>query len=539
MDREYRQDGEARQASRFLTPKFSMSDIGLLAQELARLGTRHVFGIPGEGASLELLTELERHGCRFYPVCHEAAAALMAGGFGRTAGIPGVSLSIKGPGFSNMLAGIASNWLDRNPALSLSESYGPGVSFNRMHKRLAHGAMVKPVVKAYADNPVPELVPHLWRLCLAEEPGPVHLDISGTMVGRIFDSPPIEPRERLLRSGVIKKIRNARNPVVIVGALATRRMWRHKLPALRIPVFTTVAGKGALDEALPWSGGVLTNNGGPCAPESRILPLADLIVGLGFRTTEILDVVAPEAPLILLDEVPGRGRGLGAVAEALVHEAAFLEALDLLADKEWGQRELQDAKAGLAERLELDRWLPAGVLRLAQALLPACTRFVLDTGSFCTIGEHVLVAHQPGQVMGSMCGRSMGVALPLGLGAALGLPDTPAVIVLGDGGVRMYPDAISLAVREKLPVLVMFMCDGYYGSIRRGAVAKGLTQIPLRLDSSGWPAVFRSLGCPAERIESLPAFARALESWKRDQGPLFLELVFDPDAYLNMTEGLR
>ena len=59
-----------------------MSDISELAQELTRLGIRYVFGIPGEGPSLELLSELERGGCEFEAVGHEGAAALMAGGFG-------------------------------------------------------------------------------------------------------------------------------------------------------------------------------------------------------------------------------------------------------------------------------------------------------------------------------------------------------------------------------------------------------------------------------------------------------------------------
>jgi hypothetical protein len=129
-----------------------MSDTRLLGQELSRLGARDIFGIPGEGPSLELIDELERCGAKFHSVCHEAVAALMAGGFARATGMPGICLSIKGPGFANMLAGIASNWLDRNPVLSLSESYAPGTSSDRMHKRLAHREMVKPVIKAYADN---------------------------------------------------------------------------------------------------------------------------------------------------------------------------------------------------------------------------------------------------------------------------------------------------------------------------------------------------------------------------------------------------
>lgn len=50
-----------------------VSDITLLAQELVRLGTKCVFGIPGEGPSLLLLDALEKYGCAFYLVSHEAA----------------------------------------------------------------------------------------------------------------------------------------------------------------------------------------------------------------------------------------------------------------------------------------------------------------------------------------------------------------------------------------------------------------------------------------------------------------------------------
>lgn len=520
--------------------EFSMtSDISLFAQELSRLGARDVFGIPGEGPSLELIDKLERGGTKFHSVCHEAVGALMAGGFGRATGMPGVCLSIKGPGFANMLAGIASNWLDRNPVLSLSESYAPGSSSDRMHKRLAHRAMVKPVVKAYADNPHPEILPTLWEHCLSEEPGPVHVDISTSMTARTYESCEVEQDLKPLPQQAVAAIKTARRPVVIAGSLATRRDWRESLAALRVPVFTTVAGKGSVDETRPWSAGVFTNTGGQYAPEKSILPRADLVVGLGLRTTEILDVRALQAPLLLLDELPNRADGLKAVADATVKAEGFVEAINFLAEKHWGYPELLAAKTALEERLERAHWLPAPAFRLLQHVAPLSTVFVLDTGSFCTIGEHALLADRPGRVMGSACARSMGVALPFGIGAALGLRNVPTVIAVGDGGVRMYPESITLAVREKLPVLVMLLSDGSYASIRQAAESKHLTRNTLNLDSSRWRAVFQALGCPSEGIESLPALADVLEAWKRSPGPLFLELSFDPDTYLHMTEGIR
>lgn len=499
-----------------------------------------MFGIPGEGPSLDLISELEGLGCTFYLAPHEAAAALMAGGYGRVRGVPGISLSIKGPGFSNMLSGIASNWLDRNPTLSISESYGPGSSPHRVHKRMAHKAMVKPVVKAYADNVSPELVPDLWSLSLAEEPGPVHLDISGQMRNMTCDVKRVEVAvSHSIPLTVADAIQSAKRPIVIVGALATRRSWGARLASLKIPVFTTVAGKGAVDEILPHAAGVFTNSGGPLTPECKLVPMADLIVGLGLRTSEIIEVKSLPAPLILVDELKSRGDGLGADAEIAVAEGAFDQAIDLLQLKEWGISEVASANGELAKSLSLQHWLPAAAFRCVQALLPDSTLFFLDTGNFCVIGEHALIARRPLQVTGSPQGRSMGVALPASIGAALGRPGVPVVVANGDGGIRMYPETISLAVQERLPLLVLLMSDGFFSSVRQSAVRKGLSETLVRLNSSCWSSVFEALGCPAKHIDSLDDLGSAVSTWREAPGPLFLELKFDPQAYLAMTEGIR
>jgi acetolactate synthase-1/2/3 large subunit len=482
---------------------------------------------------------MQKQGCAFYLVSHEAAGALMAGGFGRVTGIPGVSLSIKGPGFSNMLSGIASNWLDRNPALSFSESYGPGSSSHRMHKRMAHAQMVRPVVKVYANNPAPEVLTELWNLCLAEEPGPVHVDFSACMNQRSYEDCSAETNDPVLPQEISRLLCDTQRPVVIAGGLAARRAWRGKLARLKIPVLTTVAGKGAIDETLPQAAGVFTNSGGPFAPEGRILPMADLILGLGLRTTEIIDVKPLPCPVILLDELKGKGNGLAAVAEARINEDTFSEALDQLEAKEWGVSEVVGAKTALAKKLSLERWLPAGAFQTVQELLPDSTLFFLDTGNFSVIGEHVLAARHPLGVTGSAQGRSMGVALPASIGAALAKPGTPVVVVVGDGGVRMYPEAITLAVQEKLPLLVLLMSDGFFSSVRQSAVQKGFPESLVRLNSPCWRSVFEALSCPARRIESLHGLEDALKAWKIDSGPLFLELRFEPQAYMAMTEGVR
>jgi thiamine pyrophosphate-dependent acetolactate synthase large subunit-like protein len=409
-----------------------------------------------------------------------------------------------------------------------------------MHKRMAHGAMVKPVVKAYADNLSPERLDEVWKLSLAEEPGPVHLDISERMQGTSYERTTLAaPLNSVVPQEIPRRIQVAHTPVVIVGALATRRVWRQRLAALQVPVFTTVAAKGAVDERLPHAAGVFTNSGGPFTPEYQLLPMADLIIGLGLRTSEILDVKALAAPVILLDEMEGTGTGLGAAAEACVDEDGVVAALELLTTKDWGVHEVARARIGLAERLVLDRWLPGGAFHRIQQLLPESTLFVLDTGNFAVIGEHVLEARYPLHVTGSTQGRAMGVAIPRGIGIALGRRGTPVVVAAGDGGIRMYPQEVSLAVQERLPLLVLLMADGFFSGIRRSAIGKGLSENMARLRVLDWCSFFAALGCPAQRVGSFAALADALQAWTPDAGPLFLELVFESHAYMAMTEGIR
>ena len=91
----------------------------ILASELYGAGIRYVFGHPG-GEVVDLIEALARHNIEFVLVGHESAAAFMASTIGRITGTPGVCLSTLGPGACNLLLGIGSAFLDRDPMLAIS-----------------------------------------------------------------------------------------------------------------------------------------------------------------------------------------------------------------------------------------------------------------------------------------------------------------------------------------------------------------------------------------------------------------------------------
>jgi hypothetical protein len=51
--------------------------------------------------------------------------------------------------------------------------------------------------------------------------------------------------------------------------------------------------------------------------------------------------------------------------------------------------------------------------------------------------------------------------------------------------------------------------------------------------------VFDALGIPGTRAESIGAVREALSDWNPRNGPAFLEIPFEPDAYEAMIGGIR
>ena len=90
-----------------------------VAAELYASGVRYVFGLPG-GEVVDLIEAFSRHKLEFILVGHESAAAFMAAAIGRVTGVPGVCLSTLGPGACNLLLGVGSALLDRDPLLAIS-----------------------------------------------------------------------------------------------------------------------------------------------------------------------------------------------------------------------------------------------------------------------------------------------------------------------------------------------------------------------------------------------------------------------------------
>jgi acetolactate synthase-1/2/3 large subunit len=511
-----------------------MIDYERLAAEIddGGKGPRFAFGIPGGGPTLSLIDALERRGIGFHLTHFEGAGAIMAATAGRLSGRPGLSMSIKGPGLANAFPGLAAAWFEAFPVVHVAEAYAEGSAPALAHKRLDQRAAVAPVTKAVRTYRVGYQT--LADFAAAEEPGPVVLELADGSDEQLPSPAPVGGDRRAAQS----MVHRAQRPTVVAGALAVRAGLGPSLAGLSIPVFTTAAAKGIIDETVAHAAGIVTGVGLELTPERQVLDQADLVVGIGLTAREMLATKPFGRPFLAIEAVQTPGTS-GFQPDARAGIDAATELLALLAKKPaWGLDRLAATLDALLARVR-QGFLPGAVFETIERRFDRSARIVLDTGYFCTIGEHAVRARRPDLCLMSAQGRNMGTGLPMALGAALADRTTPTVAVLGDGGTPMFLGEARLAVREKLPLLIVTMTDNAFGSIRTRAIQERLTQKPLTMDCHGFVAAFDGLGIPGTRVDSLPGVEDALGAWEPSLGPAYLEIAFNPDAYEAMVAGVR
>ena len=262
-----------------------------------------------------------------------------------------------------------------------------------------------------------------------------------------------------------------------------------------------------------------------------------MVIGIGLIAKEVLSTNPFRCNYLAINAIktPGDEAFHPSVSIGMSAAGEIFSALDR--KMQWGFKDRALAKKNLSDRMK-EKFLPGIIFDVVANIMPhAC--MVMDTGSFCTIGEHMWKASNPHSCLLSGQGRYMGTSLPMAIGASIYNPSIPTVACVGDGGIGMYLSEILLAVKLKLPILIILMTDGAFGSIRTRAIKCGLTQKPLIIENKSWTSIFESLNIISERSENLQRVIDFLNAWQLNGGPAFLEIPFNMDEYEAMTIDIR
>ena len=129
-------------------------------------------------------------------------------------------------------------------------------------------------------------------------------------------------------------------------------------------------------------------------------------------------------------------------------------------------------------------------------------------------------------------GGSIGIALPLAVGAAVAAPDRPVLCLSADGSGMYTLQALWTMAREGLKITTVIFANRTYAVLKRefsylgvgepGPKAKELFEIG-RPDLD-WVHLAKGMGVPAKRVTSLDEFGKALKAGFEGEGPTLIEV---------------
>jgi acetolactate synthase-1/2/3 large subunit len=511
-----------------------------IANNLISSNVKNSFGIPGGGMSLDLIDELEKNGINFHLNKFEGAASIMAATTGFLSDEVGVSISIKGPGLVNAIPGIAFAHFESFPMVHITEAYNSNASESFAHKRLDQNLICNSFVKRidYFDSKKNSFLSNIIH-AKEEEPGPVIIQLA--------EGDKVKSENYLVNGDGLNKKKSfsfnnqifdkTKRPLIIIGSLANRKKLNKFFEKIRIPIFTTVSAKGFIDETIEFSAGIYTGVGLSLTSEYDLINKADLIICLGLTAKEVLKVESFKTRSINYELFNSNGID-GFKFDERIHINYFEEIIGKLEEFSWGRIDIKNCRRKLID-FTSKYFLPGQVYQFINDKYIDNSRIILDTGNFCTIGEHVIQARGPKNVIMSSQSRFMGTSLPMGIASSIYDNSHKTIIFVGDGGIGMFLSEVELAVNLKLSLVIILLSDYSFASIRSRAIKNKLTQKPLIMKRNSWINVFEGFDIPSVRVDNLSGFMNAMSYTDSISGPTFIEVVFNQDQYLTMTDNIR
>lgn len=508
-----------------------------------------VFGMAGT-MTLEVYRGIARTGIRHVQCRNEQGASLMADGYARATGKPGVCTIIGGPGVTNASTGIAQAYCDSQPMLVLSGATATGThgkGWGAIHELDDQQAVTKGItaLSAMVRHPeeFPEWVARAYALFGGTRPRPVHLSLPRDILTmpvatawkrRRAPSRPM-PDPAFIGEAAVRLAR-ARHPLIFVGggAVGTRAALTQIAERIGAPVLSSNSGKGILPNSHSLSLGcsVLQDASQRALAEADVVLLVGSEIAAGDHFLPQLEI---KGEIIRIDIDPHELSSRYAAAIPIQADAgAALRALaDALAQRtpaatriEGEERVRKVLAANNAALTDLEK-LHLRVWQILRAALPDDTIIMGDmtqivyTGCFAMPMEVERCWHYSG----NYC--ALGVALPMAIGAKIGAPHRPVIAVAGDGGLMFTVNELATAAEEGLALPVVVWNNDALNAIVEGMDLQKIPRIGVEPRSPDFLKLAESLGCHATRPNSADQLSHAVRAALKADRPTLIEIRQD------------
>jgi acetolactate synthase-1/2/3 large subunit len=263
-------------------------------------GISDIFGLPGE-ILLDFLYALDKRKSEItaHLSYHEQAAAFAACGYAQASGKPGVAYATKGPGFTNLITGIADCYHNSIPVIFLTaHGKNPSKNLRFEQSQELNAARLAASVTKYATlitkpQEVQNRLVSAYKTAVSGRPGPVLLDIQSNLFKADIEPRALEEiHERndgfddseKIAVSIRAAIQNARRPIMLIGdgihQSGTEKLCKKLAKNLKIPIVSSRFSQDIVSDSRLYYGYIGSHG---LRYSNFILSKCDFVVAFGNR----------------------------------------------------------------------------------------------------------------------------------------------------------------------------------------------------------------------------------------------------------------
>lgn len=455
-----------------------------------------VFGYQG-GMIAYIFDSLGKYRDRinYHSCATEQGAALAACGYAQATNKLGVAISTSGPGFTNLLTGMANAWFDSVPVLFVSGNVNTKdkkrnrslrqLGFQEIQAAAMADEIVKKTYEMELDSDYAEVLRDAYTMAMSQRRGPVFIDLpinvcrEGVQIDEAEKVIVNQERQETEAAKILAMLQSSQRPVIIAGAGIKQadetERFRELIEILKVPVVSTLPAVDILPTTSEYMMGYI---GGTGRREAGIaLQNADFVLAIGTRlcSKQIghnMDLFAPQAKTFVridIDETELERKLKEQEMQMHTGIAAFLDAAAAyLKQNKWlpNYDKWANTCGKIYELLrQCDLTEMNQFIKEITEILPEKANLLIDVGKNMTYcGQSAFIKRGTKIFMSAGLG-TMGYALPAAIGAYYG-NHYPTYAIMGDGGAQMNIQELNTIVKNNLPIKIIVLNNRALGNIR-------------------------------------------------------------------------
>lgn len=544
----------------------------LLVKALKEEGVDVLFGYPG-ACTIDISDELyKQSGIDIILPRHEQALVHEADAYARTTGKVGVCLVTSGPGATNLVTGLATANYDSVPLVCFTGQVARHLIGNDAFQEVDIVGITRSITKygitVQKREDLGRIIKEAFYIARTGRPGPVLVDLPKDVMAELGSSE--YPKSVNIRGykpntsvhiGQLKRalkiLQKAKKPLFLAGGGVNiargNEIFTKVVEKTKIPVVTTVMGRGAISTKSPYFIGNLGMHGAYAA--NMAVSNCDVLFSIGTRfndrITGKLHAFAPNAQIIHIDiDTASISRNIHVdipivadAKEALIKMDEYVEAQDT---KKWLdeiQNWQEEHPLTMKNRPLMS---PLDIISEINQQFEECI-LVTDVGQHqMLVSQYADITEKKRLVMSGGLG-TMGYGLPGAIGAKIGNPDVPVISISGDGGMQMNIQEMATAVLEELPIISCIFNNEYLGMVRQwqklfygkrysmtnlkaGALSRRTEGAEFPEYTPDFVKLAESYGAKGIRVTKKEEIAAAFEEAKKNtKTPTIIEFIIDAE----------